>query len=220
MPLPPGNTWRIFCAMRASACSAKGTIVKRPVPAAYSASICATGAGICTGTRGWKSLRLPGSPCLIFPKRHLLRPFDLHGNPASRRIRTVRPLLHPEKTIFLHLSPHSLWMPGDGDMLHLLEILRLRQTRVELALEKERHESFSQKETLLLSPLVNDTVTGCVLPASPSPCRTTLCAAGPCMKRPKVACCSQDALRVISARAGRFSRRTFRRIGEVAPWNG
>lgn len=31
-------------------------------------------------------------------------------------------------------------------MLHLLEILRLRQTRVELALEKERHESFSQNE--------------------------------------------------------------------------
>ena len=37
-------------------------------------------------------------------------------------------------------------MPGDGDMLHLLEILRLRQTRVELALKKERHESFSQNE--------------------------------------------------------------------------
>ena len=72
-------------------------------------------------------------------------------------------LLHPEETVFLHLGPHSLWMPGDGDMLHLLEILRLRKTRVELVLEKELYESFSQEEKLLLSPLVNDTVTCCVL---------------------------------------------------------
>ena len=68
-------------------------------------------------------------------------------------------LVHPEATIILHLGPHSLWLPGDGDMLHLLDILRLRQRHVELTLEKELYDSFSQEERMLLVPLIQGNVT-------------------------------------------------------------
>ena len=43
---------------------------------------------------------------------------------------------------------------GDGDMLHLLDILRLRQVHVELTLEKAFYDSFSQEERMLLAPLI------------------------------------------------------------------
>ncbi|WP_294446925.1 DEAD/DEAH box helicase [uncultured Mailhella sp.] len=72
-------------------------------------------------------------------------------------------LLYPNATVCLHLGPHSLWMPGDGDMLHLLDILRLRQVHVELSLEKELYDGFSQEERMLLAPLVHGNVTCCVL---------------------------------------------------------
>lgn len=72
-------------------------------------------------------------------------------------------LLHPEAIIHLHLGPHSLWLPGDGDMLHLLDILRLRQGRVELTLEKELYDSFGEEERLLLAPLIHDNVTCSVM---------------------------------------------------------
>ena len=72
-------------------------------------------------------------------------------------------LLYPSATVCLHLGPHSLWMPGDGDMLHLLDILRLRQVHVELSLEKELYDGFSQEERMLLAPLVHGNVTCCVL---------------------------------------------------------
>ena len=72
-------------------------------------------------------------------------------------------LLHPEATILMHLGPNSLWLPGDGDMLHLLDILRLRQVHVELTLEKEFYDSFSQEERMLLAPLIHGNVTCSVL---------------------------------------------------------
>lgn len=72
-------------------------------------------------------------------------------------------LLYPNATVCLHLGPHSLWMPGDGDMLHLLDILRLRQVHVELSLEKELYDGFSQEERMLLAPLVHGNVSCCVL---------------------------------------------------------
>lgn len=68
-------------------------------------------------------------------------------------------LAAPEATIILHLGAHSLWLPGDGDMLHLLNILRQQQRHVELALEKELYESFSQEERMLLVPLIQSNVT-------------------------------------------------------------
>lgn len=72
-------------------------------------------------------------------------------------------LQYPKSTILLHLGSHSLWLPGDAGMLHLLDILRLRQAHVELALEKELYDSFSKEERMLLAPLIHGNVTCSVL---------------------------------------------------------
>ena len=68
-------------------------------------------------------------------------------------------LVYPEAKVFLHLGSHSLWLPGEEDMLHLLDLLRRRQVHVELAVEKELYESFSQEERMLFVPLVQGNVT-------------------------------------------------------------
>ncbi|MBO4311857.1 MAG: DUF1998 domain-containing protein, partial [Desulfovibrionaceae bacterium] len=72
-------------------------------------------------------------------------------------------LMHPDAKIFLHLGQHALWQPGDPDMLHLLDILRLRKMTVEIALEQECYDSSSPEERMLLSPLAHGNVTCAVL---------------------------------------------------------
>lgn len=72
-------------------------------------------------------------------------------------------LQYPDAEVFLHLGEHSLWQPGDRDMLHLLNILRMREIQVSLALEKEFYNALSSEERMLLSPLVYGTVTCSIL---------------------------------------------------------
>ena len=62
--------------------------------------------------------------------------------------------------MYLHLGEHAFWQPGDRDMLHLLDMLRLRGVQVTLLLEQELFDSFSPEERMLLAPLIHGNV-GC-----------------------------------------------------------
>ena len=69
-------------------------------------------------------------------------------------------LQHPACEVYLHLGEHAFWQPGDRDMLHLLDMLRLRGVQVTLLLEQELFDSFSPEERMLLAPLIHGNV-GC-----------------------------------------------------------
>ena len=105
MPPPPENSWRIFCVMRTSVCSAKVMAVKRPVPTILSFDLCYQSRelnrnnGLNVLTPAWFYLARSSPQVRIFGSSTVAETMRLEESVLSAS------LLHPEAIIHLHLGP-------------------------------------------------------------------------------------------------------------------